>query len=111
MRKSKFTDSRIMKDVKRVNAGFGFPDICREMGINTATDLLTTFYKWRAKYGGMDVSIMSSFKELEEENRLRKKMYLDEKLKGKIVAEALQLSRSNILDLRILQSKLGMVPL
>jgi hypothetical protein len=54
---------------------------------------------------------MSSFKELEEENRLRKKMYLDEKLKGKIVAEALQLSRLNILDLRILQSKLGMVPL
>jgi transposase-like protein len=46
MRKSKFTDSQIMDAVKRVEAGFGVPDICREMGISTAT-----FYKWRAKYG------------------------------------------------------------
>ena len=54
MRKSKFTDSQIMDAVKRVEAGFGVPDICREMGISIAT-----FYKWRAKYGGMDVSMMS----------------------------------------------------
>ena len=64
MRKSKFTDSQIMDAVKRVEAGFGVPDICREMSISTAT-----FYKWRAKYGGMEVSMMSSMKELEEENR------------------------------------------
>ena len=50
MRKSKFTDSQIMDAVKRVEAGFGVSDICRELGISTAT-----FYKWRAKYGGMDV--------------------------------------------------------
>jgi putative transposase len=54
MRKSKFTDSQIMDAVKRVEAGFAVPDICRELGISTAT-----FYKWRAKYGGMDVSMMS----------------------------------------------------
>ena len=54
MRKSKFTDSQIMDVIKRVEACFGVPDICREMGISTAT-----FYKWRAKYGGMDVSMMS----------------------------------------------------
>ena len=51
MRKSKFTDSQIMDAVKRVEAGFTVPDICRELGISTAT-----FYKWRAKYGGMDVA-------------------------------------------------------
>ena len=85
MRKSKFTDSQIMDAVKRVEAGFGVPDICREMGISTAT-----FYKWRAKYGGMDVSMISRMKELEEENRRLKKMYLEEKLKAEIVSEALE---------------------
>lgn len=85
MRKSKFIDSQIMDAVKRVEAGFGVPDICREMGISTAT-----FYKWRAKYGGMDVSMMSRMKELEEENRRLKKMYLEEKLKAEIVSEALE---------------------
>jgi putative transposase len=87
MRKSKFTDSQIMDAVKRIEAGFGVPDICREMGISTAT-----FYKWRAKYGGMDVSMMSRMKELEEENRRLKKMYLEEKLKAEIVSEALEKS-------------------
>ncbi len=47
------------------------------MGISTAT-----FYKWRAKYGGMDVSMMSRLKELEEENRRLKNMYLEEKIKA-----------------------------
>ncbi len=74
-----------MDAVKRVEAGFAVPDICRELGVSTAT-----FYKWRAKYGGMDVSMMSRMKELEDENRRLKKMYLEEKLKAKIVAEALE---------------------
>jgi len=85
MRKSRFTDSQILDAVKRVEAGIGVPDLCRDMGISTAT-----FYKWRAKYGGMDVSMMSRMKELEEENRRLKKMYLEEKLKAEIVSEALE---------------------
>ena len=84
MKGSKFTDSQIMDAVIRVEAGFGVPDICRELGVNTAT-----FYKWRAKYGSMDVSMMSRMKELEEENQRLKKMYLEEKLKAEIVSEAL----------------------
>jgi putative transposase len=87
MRKSKFIDSQFMDAVKRVEGGFGVPYICRELGICTAT-----FYKWRAKYGGMDVSILSRMKELEEENRRLKKMYLEEKLKAEIVSEALEKS-------------------
>jgi putative transposase len=69
MRKSNFTDSQIMDAVKQVEAGFAVPDICREMGIST-----TTFYKWRAKYGGMDVSMMARIKELEKVNQRLKKM-------------------------------------
>ena len=85
MKRSKFSDSQIMEALKRVEAGIGVPEICRELGISTAT-----FYKWRAKYGGMDVSMMSRMKELEEENRRLKKMYLEEKLKAEIVSEALE---------------------
>ena len=85
MKKSRFTDSQIMAALMRVEAGLPVPEICRELGISTAT-----FYKWRAKYGGMDVSMMSRMKELEEENRRLKKMYLEEKLKAEIVSEALE---------------------
>ena len=85
MKKSRYSDSQIMDALKRVDAGLGVPDVCRELGISTAT-----FYNWRAKYGGMDVSMMSRMKEFEEENRRLKKMYLEEKLKAEIVAEALE---------------------
>ncbi len=85
MKRSKFSDSQIVDAVKRVEAGIGVPDICRELVISSAT-----FYKWRAKFGGMDVSMMSRMKELEEENRRLKKMYLEEKLKAEIVTEALE---------------------
>jgi putative transposase len=85
MKKSRFTDSQILDAVKRVEAGFAVPDICRELGVSTAT-----FYKWRSKYGGMDVSLMSRMKELEEENRRLKKMHLEEKIKAEIVSQALE---------------------
>ncbi len=49
-----------------------------------------TSYKWRAKYGGMDASLMARMKELEEENRRLKKMYAEERLKAEIVQEAMQ---------------------
>ena len=60
------------------------PDICREVGISTAT-----FYKWRAKFGGMDTSMMARMKELEDENLRLKKMYREEKLKADIATEYL----------------------
>jgi putative transposase len=49
-----------------------------------------TFYKWRSKFGGMDASLMSRLKELEDENRRLKKMYAEERIKAEIVQEALQ---------------------
>jgi putative transposase len=84
MKRSKFTDSQIMDALKRVDTGLAVPDICRKLGISSGT-----FYKWRAKYGGMDTSMMARMKELETENARLKKMYIEEKLKAEIVTEAL----------------------
>jgi putative transposase len=84
MKKSRFTDSQIMDALKRAEAGLAVPDVCRELGISSAT-----FYKWRAKFGGMDVSMMTRMKELEDENRRLRKMVVDERLKAEIVTEAL----------------------
>jgi putative transposase len=84
MKKSKFTDSQIMEALKRVEAGLSVPEICRELGISSAT-----FYKWRAKFGGMDVSMIARLKELEAENSRLKKMYAEERLKAEILNEAL----------------------
>ena len=84
MRKSRFTDSQIMAVLKRAEAGEAVPALCRETGVSTAT-----FYKWRSKFGGMEVSMMARLKELEDENRRLKKMYMDEKLKAEVVAEAI----------------------
>ena len=84
MKRSKFTDSQIMDALKRVDAGLAVPDVCRELGISFAT-----FYKWRAKYGGMDTSMMARMKELEVENARLKKMYIEEKLKAEILNEAI----------------------
>ena len=84
MKKSKFSDSQIMEALKRVEAGLSVPEICRELGISSAT-----FYKWRAKFGGMDVSMIARLKELEAENSRLKKMYAEERLKAEILNEAL----------------------
>jgi putative transposase len=84
VKKSKFSDSQIMDALKRVQSGLPVPEVCRELGISTAT-----FYQWRSRYGGMDTSMIARLKELEEENRRLKKMYADERLKAEIVSEAL----------------------
>ena len=84
MKKSRFTDSQIIDALKRAEAGLAVPELCRELSISAAT-----LYKWRAKFGGMDASLMARMKELEEENRRLRKMYIEEKLKAEVVAEAL----------------------
>jgi len=85
MKKSRFTDSQILAILKQAEVGTPVPELCREHGMSSAT-----FYKWRAKYGGMDASLMARMKELEEENRRLKKMYAEERLKSEIRKEALE---------------------
>ena len=85
MKKSRYTDSQIITLLKQAQAGTLVPELCREHGMSSAT-----FYRWRAKYGGMDASMMARLKALEEENRRLKKMYAAERLKAEIVQQALQ---------------------
>ncbi len=85
MRKSRFTDHQILAILKQAESGVPVPELCREHGMSSAT-----FYKWRAKFGGMDASLMKRMKELEDENRRLKKMYAEEKLKAEIRQEALE---------------------
>jgi putative transposase len=54
MRRSRFTNSQIMEALKRAEAGVAVQDLARELGVSTAM-----FYRWRAKFGGMDTSMMS----------------------------------------------------
>ena len=65
MKKSRYTDSQIMAILKQFEIGAPVPELWREHGMSSAT-----FYKWRAKYGGIDASMITRLKELEEENRL-----------------------------------------
>jgi len=81
---SRYTDSQILAILKQAEAGAPVPQLCREHGMSSAT-----FYKSRSKYGGMDASLMARMNELEVENRRLKKMYAEERLKAKIVQEAL----------------------
>ena len=85
MKKPRFKESQIFQVLKEAEAGVPVPELCRKHGMSNAS-----FYKWRAKYGGMDVSSMKRMKELEEENARLKKMYAEEKLKAEIVSEALE---------------------
>ena len=85
MKRSKFTDSQIIAILKEAESGIRVPDLCRTHGMSDAS-----FYKWRAKFGGMDASMMKRMKELEEENRRLKKMYAEERLKAEIATEALE---------------------
>ena len=84
MKKSRCTDSQILGVLKQAEAGTPVPELCRTHGISSAT-----FYKWRSKYGGMDSSMVSQMKALEEENRRLKKMYAEAQMSADILKEAL----------------------
>jgi len=72
MKKTRFTETQIVKALKEHEGGRNAEDISRELGISKAT-----LYNWKAKYGGMESSDVKRLKELEEENSRLKKMYAD----------------------------------
>jgi len=84
MRKSKFTESQIIKAVKENEQGRKVDEICRELGLNKAT-----FYSWRKKYSGMELNHMKRLKELEAENRKLKQMYADLSLDNVMLKDVL----------------------
>ncbi len=85
MKKSKYSDSQIIGILKQAEAGTPVPELCRQHGMSSAS-----FYKWRSKYGGMDVSMVTRMKELEAENARLKKMYADVQLQNDVIKEALE---------------------
>lgn len=84
MKKSRYTESQIFQILKEAESGIPVPELCRKHGMSDAS-----FYKWRAKYGGMDVSNMTRLRELEEENRRLKKMYAESRMDCEILREAM----------------------
>ncbi len=72
MKKTKFTETQIVKAIQEHEGGRKAEDICRELGITTAA-----FYKWRQRYGGMEVSDVKKMKIIEEENARLKRMYAE----------------------------------
>lgn len=73
MKKSKFTETQIIKAIKENEAGRKVEEISRELGINPGT-----FYNWRKKYSGMEASHLKRLKELEAENSKLKRMYAEQ---------------------------------
>lgn len=72
MKKSKYTETQIVKVIKEHESGRKAEDICMELGITTAS-----FYKWRQRYGGLEVNEVRKMKELQEENARLKRMFAD----------------------------------
>ena len=72
MKKSRFTEVQVVQALQKHESGIATGVICREMGIAPAT-----FYQWKAKYGGLDVSDVQKLKTLEEEHSRLKRMYAD----------------------------------
>lgn len=72
MKKTRFTETQIVSALKKQESGIKTSDLCRELGISEAT-----FYNWKAKYGGLQVSDVKRLKELEQENAKLKKMFAD----------------------------------
>lgn len=69
MRKSRFSESQIVAIVKESEAGARTPELCRRHGISPAT-----LYKWKGKFGGMELSDVKRLRQLEDENRRLKKI-------------------------------------
>ena len=70
MKKTRFTETQIVKAIQEHESGRDAKELCHELGITTAA-----FYKWRQRYGGLQVNELKRFKELEEENARLKRRY------------------------------------
>lgn len=85
MKKSRYTETQIVKILKEVEAGRKVNEVCREYGISDAT-----YYNWKSKYGGMEALDVKRLKEFEDENRRLKQMFADLSLEHRIVKDILE---------------------
>ena len=85
MKKSRYSESQIVKILEEAEAGIAVEELSRQHGFSKAT-----FYKWKAKYGGMSVSEVKRMKELEEENRRLKEMYANLSLEHEVLKDIIE---------------------
>jgi len=83
MKISRFSEAQIMGILKQADGGVPVAELCREHGMSSAS-----FYKWRSKYGGMDASMMSQMKSLDDENRRLKKVFAELSMQKEVLKEA-----------------------
>jgi putative transposase len=84
MKQTRFSESLIFSILKQASEGVSVAELCREHGMSSAS-----FYKWRARYGGMDASMMGEMKDLEAENKRLKRMYAELSMQNDLLKEAL----------------------
>ena len=80
--KKRFSEQQILKILKEGESGISLDDLCRKHNIGQST-----YYHWRAKYGGMELSDIKRLKALEEENRRLKSLYADVSLEKQILQD------------------------
>jgi len=85
MKKTRYTESQIVKALKEVEGGRNIKDMCREYGVSEAT-----YYNWKSKYGGMEASDIKRLKELEQENRRLKHMYAELSLDHRVLKDIVE---------------------
>jgi|TARA_B100000315_G_scaffold14789_1_gene13459 putative transposase len=85
MKKTRYTESQIIKVLNEVEGGRKVKDVCREYGISDAT-----YYNWKSKYGGMTASDIRKLKDLEDENRRLKRMYADLSLQHEALKDVIE---------------------
>ena len=85
MKKSRYSETQIVKILKEVETGQLVKDVCREYGISDAT-----YQNWKSKYGGMEASDVKRLKELENENHRLKQMFADVSLEHRILKDIVE---------------------
>lgn len=85
MKRSKFSETQIIKILKEAETGLAVEELSRQHGFSKSS-----FYKWKARYGGLDVSQLKRLKELEYENSRLKEMYADLSLEYKFLKDVLE---------------------
>ena len=84
MKTSRYSDPLILSILRQAEGGVPVAELCREHGMSNAS-----FYKWRAKFGGMDASMITQMKTIEDENRRLKKMFAELSMQNELLKEAL----------------------